>query len=186
MSLVIQANNIINSRSDEKERQYGPLIQGMEAANIIAKCIQDNVDEYSNDNDKNLQSFRQLYGLKLSRQKYNHKEDNLLDAIAYRIGEINALRIIQGNESLTVESFNDMYKSVDFWAISDANYNCNIINQLTQLDASGDDIHKLYLSIEMLNEAKAIKDQNFNLRIESILKQIRIMDIMNDFNNDLT
>ena len=77
MSLVEQANNIINTRSEEKERMYGPMIEGMKSATEIAEFLSTPM-RIVHGSDA-LESFRYLYGLKMSRQKYNHKEDNLLD-----------------------------------------------------------------------------------------------------------
>ena len=106
MSLFIdKANKIINDRSEEKERQYGPMTEGMQNASKIAVSIQKIVNVYSSEEDSSLSSFRYLFGLKLSREKYNHKEDNMLDAIAYRIAEMNALREIRGVAPFTTNGF---------------------------------------------------------------------------------
>ena len=35
-NILEQANNIINNRSEEKERQYGPMGEGFERAAMIA------------------------------------------------------------------------------------------------------------------------------------------------------
>ena len=75
-NILEQANNIINNRSEEKERQYGPMGEGFERAAMIASgmsgkewCAHD--------------MFIAMVALKFSRQSYNFKEDNLLDAVAY-------------------------------------------------------------------------------------------------------
>ena len=77
MSNILQkANEIVNSRSEEKERQYGPFGEGMERAAMICSGM----------TGKTLTAhdmFCALVALKMSRQSYNHKEDNLLDAVAY-------------------------------------------------------------------------------------------------------
>jgi len=76
MNILEKANEIINTRSEEKERMYGPFEEGMErAAKIASGCT--GKDFTSND------MYICLVALKLSRQSYNHKEDNLLDAVAY-------------------------------------------------------------------------------------------------------
>jgi hypothetical protein len=75
-SILIEAENIVNKRSEEKEREYGPFSKGMERAAQIA----------SGSTGKNItpkDMYLCLIALKLSRESYNHKRDNLLDAIAY-------------------------------------------------------------------------------------------------------
>jgi hypothetical protein len=76
MNILEKANKIIYERAEEKERQYGPFIEGMQRAASI----------YSGMTGKEATAddmYKALIALKLSRQSYNHKEDNLLDAIAY-------------------------------------------------------------------------------------------------------
>ena len=76
MNILEIANEIRNNRSQEKERMYGPFSEGMERAAMIA----------SGSTGKQFTAqdmFMCLVALKLSRQSYNHKEDNLLDAVAY-------------------------------------------------------------------------------------------------------
>ena len=75
-NILKQANEIINNRSEEKERQYGPLGEGFERAAMIASGMTGrtwNADDM----------FVAMIALKFSRQSYNFKEDNLLDAVAY-------------------------------------------------------------------------------------------------------
>jgi len=76
MNILKQANQIVFERSEEKERQYGPFEEGMErAASILSGMtgIELNAEFM----------YKALIALKLSRESYNHKEDNLLDAVAY-------------------------------------------------------------------------------------------------------
>lgn len=76
MNILKEADKIINKRSEEKERMYGPFEQGMERTAKIASLM----------TGKELtahDAYALLIALKLSRQSYNHKEDNLLDAVAY-------------------------------------------------------------------------------------------------------
>ena len=76
MNILIEANKIINERSEEKERMYGPFQEGMERA----------ADIFNGMTGLKLtatEMYKALIALKLSRQSYNHKEDNLLDAVAY-------------------------------------------------------------------------------------------------------
>ena len=75
-NILEQANNIINNRSEEKERQYGPMGEGFERAALIASGMSGK--EWSAHD-----VFIAMVALKFSRQSYNFKEDNLLDAVAY-------------------------------------------------------------------------------------------------------
>jgi len=81
MNILEKANEIVNTRSEEKERMYGPFEEGMERAAMIASgCIGKTLTTSD--------MYLCLVALKLSRQSYNHKEDNLLDAVAY-LGSLN-------------------------------------------------------------------------------------------------
>lgn len=76
MSILEQAQEIVNNRSEESERQYGPFSEGMErAASIFSGMIGMNMTAEH--------MFKALIALKLSRESYKHKRDNLLDAVAY-------------------------------------------------------------------------------------------------------
>ena len=75
-NILEQANNIINNRSQEKERQYGPMGEGFERAAMIASGMSGK--EWTAHD-----MFIAMVALKFSRQSYNFKEDNLLDAVAY-------------------------------------------------------------------------------------------------------
>jgi hypothetical protein len=83
-SILEEANNIVNKRSEEKERQYGPFDEGMKRAAQIASGMTGRV--WSNDD-----MYIAMIALKLSRQSYNEKRDNLLDAAAYMAGWQNAI-----------------------------------------------------------------------------------------------
>jgi len=76
MNILDEANKIINMRSEEKERMYGPITEGIQKAADLAAII-------SNKNITADIMYICLIALKLSRQSYNYKEDNLLDAVAY-------------------------------------------------------------------------------------------------------
>jgi|TARA_R110000744_G_scaffold188013_1_gene307362 hypothetical protein len=81
MNILEEANEIINLRSEEKERMYGPFEEGMERAAMIA----------SGATGKDITAkdmYMCMVALKLSRESYSHKTDNLLDAVAY-IGSLN-------------------------------------------------------------------------------------------------
>lgn len=81
MNILEEANNIVNLRSEEKERMYGPFEEGMERAAMIAKGMTGK-DITAKD------VYAILVALKLSRHSYSYKEDNLLDAVAY-LGSLN-------------------------------------------------------------------------------------------------
>ena len=81
MNILEKANEIVNKRAEEKERMYGPFEQtNMRAAKIAAVLSQKNITA------KDIYYFQ--IALKLARESFNHKEDNLLDAAAY-IGALN-------------------------------------------------------------------------------------------------
>ncbi len=75
-NILEKAKEIVYDRSEEKARQYGPFGEGMERAAQILTGMTGRpftcVDMY-----------KALVALKLSRESYNHKEDNLLDIVAY-------------------------------------------------------------------------------------------------------
>jgi superfamily I DNA and/or RNA helicase len=83
MNILEKANEIVNLRSDEKERMYGPFEEGMEKASKIASII---CDKEISTKDM----YLCMVALKLSRESYTHKEDNLLDTVAY-LGSLNNL-----------------------------------------------------------------------------------------------
>jgi len=76
VNILEKANEIINSRSEEKERQYGPMGEGLERAALIASGMTGK--DFTADD-----IFATLVALKFSRHSYNYKEDNFLDAAAY-------------------------------------------------------------------------------------------------------
>ena len=81
MNILEKANEIVNQRSEEKERMYGPFNEGMNrAALILSGMVGYEVDA--------TYMYKAMIALKLSRESYNHKEDNLLDCVAY-IGAMN-------------------------------------------------------------------------------------------------
>lgn len=81
MNILKRADEIVNIRSEEKEREYGPFEEGMKKAADIAS-IMCNKEITTSD------MYICMIALKLSRESYCHKEDNLLDACAY-IGSLN-------------------------------------------------------------------------------------------------
>jgi hypothetical protein len=76
MNILEKANEIIYNRSEEKERQYGPIQEGMQEAAKIASLL-------SRKEITATDMYNCMIALKLSRQAYNHKSDNLLDCISY-------------------------------------------------------------------------------------------------------
>lgn len=81
MNILQKANEIVNLRSEEKEREYGDFIDCMKKTSVIAS-------EMSNKQITIEDAYNVLIALKLARQANKHKEDNLLDAVAY-IGSLN-------------------------------------------------------------------------------------------------
>ncbi len=84
MNILKIANEIVNERSEEKERQYGPFIECMDKTARIAS-------EMSSKEITTEDVYNVMIALKLARQSYAHKEDNLLDAVAY-MGSLNNLK----------------------------------------------------------------------------------------------
>ena len=76
MNILDEANRIVNERSEEKERAYGSFSEGMKRAASIASGMTGK-DITADD------MFACMVALKFSRQSFNHKTDNLLDAVAY-------------------------------------------------------------------------------------------------------
>jgi len=75
-NILKQADEIVNNRTEEKTRQYGPFGEGMERMAKIASVM---INKELTAEDM----FKILIALKLSRESFHHKEDNLLDCIAY-------------------------------------------------------------------------------------------------------
>lgn len=78
MNILKKANKIVNKRSEEKERQYGNFDKSMELVARIFNAMT---------NDKFNVTAEEMYiamiAMKFARQANRHKEDNLLDAVAY-------------------------------------------------------------------------------------------------------
>ena len=81
MNILEEANKIVNERVQEKERQYGPFSESIEKTAKMASLM-------SNKDITTIDVFNVLISLKLTRESYTHKEDSLLDAVAY-IGGLN-------------------------------------------------------------------------------------------------
>jgi hypothetical protein len=76
MNILLKANEIVFERNEEKERMYGPFQEGMQEAAKIASLL-------SRKEITTVDMYNCMIALKLSRQSYNHKEDNLLDCVSY-------------------------------------------------------------------------------------------------------
>ena len=83
MNILERADKIVNHRSEEKERMYGPFSESMERAAAIYNASSPKNEQISVEG-----MYRAMIALKLSREAYSHREDNLLDAAAY-IGALN-------------------------------------------------------------------------------------------------
>jgi hypothetical protein len=81
MNILDKANKIVNDRSDEKERMYGPFSECNSRAAKIASIL-------SNKEITTRDIYHFQIALKLARQSHSHKEDNLLDLCAY-VGALN-------------------------------------------------------------------------------------------------
>ena len=82
-NILEQANKIVNERSEEKERQYGPFAESMQRATALYNNMASPGEQISVQG-----MYKAMIALKLSREAYAHKEDNLLDAVAY-MGAMN-------------------------------------------------------------------------------------------------
>lgn len=81
MNILKEADKIVNHRSQEKERMYGPFSECNSRAAKIATvlCSKDITTE---------DIYKFQIALKLARESWTHKEDNLLDLCAY-VGALN-------------------------------------------------------------------------------------------------
>jgi len=75
-TILQKAQSIVYDRSQERTRQYGDIQQSMKKAAEIASSISNK--SYSPDD-----IYIAIISIKLSRQAHAHKEDNLLDCVAY-------------------------------------------------------------------------------------------------------
>jgi hypothetical protein len=83
MNILEKANQIVNERSEEKERMYGPFETSMIKAADLASIMTGKEISAAD-------MYLCMVALKLSRESFAHKEDNLLDAVAY-LGALNNL-----------------------------------------------------------------------------------------------
>lgn len=96
MNILNEANRIVNERSQEKERQYGSFSKGMErAAEILSSMRGKKFDAHD--------MFCAMIALKFSRESFNHKDDNLLDAAAYLGAWSNYIHESTDNAQLSID-----------------------------------------------------------------------------------
>jgi hypothetical protein len=93
-NILEEANKIVNERSEEKERMYGPFEEGMRRAAMVFNGM---TGKDLNGSDM----YAALVALKLSRHSYSYKQDNLLDAVAYIGGLDNYIEKYGHGESET-------------------------------------------------------------------------------------
>lgn len=75
-NILIKADDIVNKRSEEREREYGSFPDSMAKAAKIAT-------ELCNKKITTDDMYKCMVALKLSRIAHKAKEDSLLDAVAY-------------------------------------------------------------------------------------------------------
>ncbi len=80
-NILKEADDIVNSRSEEKERQYGPFSESMSKAARIAS-------ELCNKEITTDDFYKCMIALKMSRMAYSKKQDTLLDCVAF-VGAYN-------------------------------------------------------------------------------------------------
>jgi Mg2+ and Co2+ transporter CorA len=81
MNILKRADEIVNHRSEEKERQYGEFGESMERTRDIFNAMTGMALETRH-------AYLFMVAHKLAREAHAHKEDNLLDACAY-LGGLN-------------------------------------------------------------------------------------------------
>jgi hypothetical protein len=81
-NILEHAHEIIYERAEESARKYGPFSEGMEKVAQLSS-IMCNKDISPED------CYKVLIALKLSRESYNKKYDNILDAISYMAAMYN-------------------------------------------------------------------------------------------------
>ena len=75
-TILQKAHEIVYERTEEQSRNYGDIQESMKKASAIASCI-------SGTPISPEIIYFSIIGIKLSRESHAHKEDNLLDAVAY-------------------------------------------------------------------------------------------------------
>lgn len=76
MNILIKADEIVNKRSEERQREYGNFPDSMlKAAKIATELCNKEITQDD--------MYKIMVALKLSRIAHKPKEDSLLDAVAY-------------------------------------------------------------------------------------------------------
>ena len=73
-SILEEANDIVNNRSEEADRAYGPFSEGMDRAAMIFQGM-------TGHEVTGADMFKALVALKFSRESYNHKIETLLHIV---------------------------------------------------------------------------------------------------------
>jgi hypothetical protein len=75
-TILTKAQDIVYNRTEEQSRNYGDIQDSIKRASAIATSI-------SGQNVSPEMIYYSIIAIKFSRQAHAHKEDNLLDAVAY-------------------------------------------------------------------------------------------------------
>jgi hypothetical protein len=75
-TILTKAQDIVYNRTEEQSRNYGDIQDSIKRASAIATSI-------SGQNISPEMIYYSIIAIKFSRQAHAHKEDNLLDAVAY-------------------------------------------------------------------------------------------------------
>ena len=78
-NILERANEIANKRSEEKERQYGPMEETHKRTAELCSLL-------TGKEITTTDIYWMKVAMKLAREAYSHKEDNLVDACAYLSG----------------------------------------------------------------------------------------------------
>ena len=84
-NILLEANDIIFNRAEEKQRQYGNIDDSLFDASEIASIIENKTFTIND-------VYAVLIGLKISRMKHNKKHDTFLDGIGYLAAYENYIR----------------------------------------------------------------------------------------------
>ena len=75
-NILLQANSIVFNRSEERDRDYGPIDLSMEKAGLIASVL---TDRETTPEDM----CKYMVALKLSRLSHKYKRDTYVDTVGY-------------------------------------------------------------------------------------------------------
>ena len=75
-NILQRAHAIVYERTEEQSRNYGEIQESMIRAAAIASHVSGNLVSPA-------MIYISIISIKLSREAHTHKEDNLLDAVAY-------------------------------------------------------------------------------------------------------